>query len=219
MKNFPAALQNCRLFEGISEEETRSVLRCLSAGERRYKKNETVFRAGDTIERIGIVISGGVSVVEDDFWGNRTIIGRFSAGEIFAETFPFAGLPTLPFNVVATEDSSILFIDHRKLITTCSSACAFHTRLVGNMMRILANKNTLLAQKMRHTSRRTTREKLLSYLSTEAAKAGSSRFTIPFDRQDLADYLSVDRSAMSTELGKLRDEGVLSFRKNRFELI
>lgn len=219
MKDTHTPLQACRLFKGISREETQSILRCLSTLERDYEKNESVLRAGARADRIGIVLSGSVNVVKDDFWGNRTIIGNFCAGELFAEVFSFAGASTLPFNVVAADDASIMFIDYRKLITTCTRACSYHTALVGNMLEILAGKNAFLAQKIAHITHRTTREKLLSYLSAEAKKAGTGQFSIPFNRQELADYLSVDRSAMCTELGKLRDEGLLAFRKNRFELL
>ncbi|MBN2049427.1 MAG: Crp/Fnr family transcriptional regulator [Spirochaetales bacterium] len=212
-------VKKCRLFAGIGVDEITVLLSCLSAGERRYPKDTVVFPAGSPVTRAGIILSGMVTVVKDDYWGNRTIISRFGAGELFAEAFSFAGVTVLPFSVIAAEDTTILFIHYKKLITTCSSACSYHTALVANMLHILAEKNLLLTRKMEHITHRTTREKLLSYLSAEAARAGSGRFAIPFNRQELADYLSVDRSAMSTELGRLRDEGVLAFRKNLFELL
>ena len=218
MDNMLEILKECRLFNGIGTNEIESVLSCLSAGEKEFEKNATVLLAGTAVTRIGIVLSGSVAVVKDDFWGNRTIIGKMEAGEMFAEAFPFAETFSLPFSVISAETSSVLFIDYRKLITTCSSACVYHTRLIGNMLGILAHKNVMLAQKMEHITCRTTREKLLSYLSARAVRSKSSTFTIPFNRQELADFLSVDRSAMSTELGKLRDEGALDFRKNRFRL-
>jgi CRP-like cAMP-binding protein len=120
---------------------------------------------------------------------------------------------------VATADSELLFIDFRRLASPCVNACAFHARLIRNMLNIVSVKNIALTRKIEHVSRRTTREKLLSYLSDAAKKAGGGWFSIPFNRQELADYLYVERSAMSATLSKLRDEGVLLYRRNNFKLL
>lgn len=218
MKPDPAALALSPLFDRISESELDRMLGCLNASLKQYAKGNTIFFAGDPAVRVGVVLTGEAQVVRDDLFGNRTILANLAAGDLFGETFACAGVQVLPVGVLATSPCSVLLLDYRKIIRTCSSDCAFHSRLVENMMRILAQKNLLLSQKIEVLSARTTREKLLAYLSSQASRAGSSSFTIPFSRQALADYLCVDRSAMSAELGRMRDDGLLSFHKNRFEL-
>lgn len=176
-----------------------------------YKKDSYLYMAGNQVSEIGIVLSGSVIIIKEDYWGNRTIISRMSSSDMFAESFAFAGTDKLPISVVAAENTEILFLDCKNL--------GFHTALLNNMVRILANKNIMLMQKIEHISCRTTRDKLLSYLSVRAMETKSQSFTIPYNRQELADYLCTDRSAMSKELGKLRDEGLLTFHKNYFELL
>ena len=146
------------------------------------------------------------------------ILAHVGRGGLFGEAFSCAGKGTLPVSVAASETTGIMLIDYRKIVTTCSSACVFHMQLIKNMMRILAEKNILLTQKMEHLAKRTTRDKLLSFLSAQALLAGSDTVDIPFNRQELADYLCVDRSALSRELGAMQAEGLLKYEKNRFEL-
>lgn len=196
----------------------RALLDCLSAVERHYEKNSFIFMENDAVTSIGVVLSGKVHIVQEDFWGNRTILAETGPGGLFGEAFSCAETEKLPVSVLAASDADILLIDYRRIITTCSSACIFHTGLIKNMLWILAGKNIMLTQKIEILTKRTTRQKLLSYLSAQAIQAGSHSFEIPFNRQELAEYLSVDRSAMSNELGKMRDEGILSFARNRFEL-
>jgi CRP/FNR family transcriptional regulator, dissimilatory nitrate respiration regulator len=207
-----------KLFGGIRREDMPRLLACLAAEEAHYARNQPVFLAGETIHRFGVVLSGQVQVVQDDYYGNRSILARFGAGELFAESFACAGGGALPVSVYAAAESGALLIDCRRLAAPCAQACAFHTQIIRNLMGILAEKNVALTRKIQLTGKRTTREKLLAYLTAEAAKAGSPSFDIPFDRQELADYLSVERSAMSAELSKLRKAGLLRYRKCRFEL-
>lgn len=219
MKKRNEILKSCPLFSGIKEEEFDSMLSCLGARELEYKKEAYIYMAGNAVSEIGIVLSGSVIIIKEDFWGNRTIISRMSAGDMFAESFAFAGIPKLPISVVAAENAEVLFIDCKNILNAYPSPCGFHTALINNMVRILAGKNVMLMQKIDHISCRTTRDKLLSYLSVQAIEAKSKSFTIPYNRQELADYLCIDRSAMSSELGRLRDEGILTFHKNNFELL
>lgn len=218
MKNYLPILKSTDLFQNIGDSELTSLLSCLSARVKTFEKKQFIFSEGDKVEAMGIVLSGQVQVIKEDFYGNKNIVSVFEPGDLFAETFVCSDIKTLPVSVICSADSEIMFIDFKKLITTCGNSCAFHHRLILNMLRILANKNILLNQKMEFTSKRTTREKLLAYLSAEAKKAKSASFDIPMNRQELADYLSVERSAMSAELSKLRDEGVLEFHKNHFIL-
>lgn len=219
MKKYLGALKAVDLFKGIEESDLDSLLSCLSAKAAHYKKGQTVFFSGESVERFGIVLSGEVQVIQEDYYGNRSILAKIGAGDLVGESFAYAEMKTLPVSVVATTESVLLFIDYYKLTVPCTNACEFHSKLIQNMLSILSMKNILLTQKIEFTSRRTTREKLLAYLSAEAKRAGSNRFSIPFNRQELADYLCVERSAMSAELSKLRDDGVLSFHKSEFELL
>ena len=206
------------LFAGVAPENVEKMLRCLSIRQRTYEKDAYIFTAEDAPSEIGVVVRGSVHLIKEDYWGNRAIIAKIAAGGVFGEACSCTETRALPFSVVAAERSDILFLNCRKVTTTCPNACPFHAALIQNMLGLIARKNMMLTNKISHLVKRTTREKLLSYFSEQAERAGSSSFTIPFNRQELADYLSVDRSAMSTELGKLRREGLLEFRKNQFTL-
>ena len=206
------------LFCGIEEGEARSMLQCLSARTVEYGKGQTVLEAGETVSSVGLVLSGRFCVVREDYWGRRDLLAQLGPGELFAESF--ACVPGAPLTVSVTADAAgaVLFLDVGRVMGICPSACPFHARLLRNLLAVLARKNLGMNEKLTHMARRTTREKLLSYLSAQAARRGSARFDIPFDRQALADYLAVDRSAMSAELGKLRREGVIDFHRERFEM-
>jgi CRP-like cAMP-binding protein len=174
--------------------------------------------AEDKVNFVGLILSGSVHIVSEDFWGRKDILSQLGPGELFAESYSCAQADRLPMSVLAVENTDVMLLSCRKIITTCTSACSFHAQLIANMLQIISNKNILLMQKIEQLSKRTTREKLLAYLSAEAQKAGRSQFEIPFSRQEMADYLAVDRSAMSTELGKMREEGLVDYDRNRFEL-
>jgi CRP-like cAMP-binding protein len=219
MENYPQALKKCPLFSGICESELQALLKCLSASRSVFEKNHFVFSADERATSVGVVLSGGVLILQEDFWGNRSILTRIDPGELFGEAFSCAGVEKLPVSALAAEKSEILLIDFRKVAVTCSSNCEFHSRLINNMIQILAMKNIMLTQKIEHITRKTIREKLMSYLSAQSRQSKSDSFVIPFNRQELADYLSVDRSAMSSELGRMRDEGILSFDRSSFELL
>ena len=214
-----SSLEKCPLFKGLAEKEIVAILDCLNAKTKSYTRGSYVFEAGQKVISIGIVTSGCVNIVQDDFWGNRTILASVGPNDIFGEAFSCADILEMPVSAICVEKSEIMLIDYRKVATTCTSACVFHTKLIGNMISILANKNVMLTKKIEHISKRNTREKILSYLSEQARQNQKSSFTIPFDRQGLADYLAVDRSAMSYVLSKLRDEGIIKYNKNEFELL
>ena len=218
MKEFVPVLKQTKLFAGVEEEDVFSMLSCLGAKLRTYKKGEYVLRQGQCLSDILVLAEGSLYIQKDDYWGNRSILGHIGVGEIFGEAYASPESGALLNDVVAVENSSVFFFDVKRVITTCSSACRFHTLVVQNLFFAISEKNRSLVQKLDYLSRRTTREKLISYLSEEAKKQNSSYFTIPFNRQQLADYLSVDRSAMSNELCKMLDDGLLEFEKNRFKL-
>ena len=218
MKKYITVLKRTRLFSGIKEEEISAMLSCLNARMYNYKKGEYVLREGEHLDDIAVLAEGQLHIQKDDYWGNRSILGRISVGEMFGEAYVSSEGGALLNDVVALDNSTVIFFDVKCMLTTCSSACRFHSMAVQNMFFAISEKNRRLVQKLDHISKRSTREKLLSYLSEEAKKHNSSSFTIPFNRQQLADFLSVDRSAMSNELCKMRDEGILRFEKNQFHL-
>ena len=218
MKEFVPVLKRTKLFSGVGEDDITALLSCLGARLHTFKKGEYVLRQGEHLDDILVLAEGKLHIQRDDYWGNRSILGHIEIGEIFGEAYVAPESGTLLNDVVALEDSSVFFFDVRRVITTCSSACRFHTMVVQNLFFAISEKNRGLVRKLDYMSRRTTREKLLSYLSEEAKKQNSSYIEIPFNRQQLADYLSVDRSAMSNELCKMRDDGLLEFEKNRFKL-
>lgn len=218
MEEYLEILQRSPLFAGMDAAELRAVLECLQAAERRYRKNRFILHSGERVNAAGLVLSGGVQIVREDFWGNRNIIAELGPGELFAEVYACMPDEALSVSVIAAEPTTVLFIDIRRLLTVCSNACVFHARLIRSLVSVLAKRNLMQTQKLVHMAQRSTREKLLSYLSAEAARQGGASFCIPFNRQELADYLSVDRSAMSSELGRMRDAGLLSFSRNRFTL-
>ncbi len=219
MKKYIDILKRNQLFSGVSEENILAMLGCLSATKREYKKGEYIFRQGEYIENICILLSGSVHIQSDDYWGNRTIVNEVCTGEMFGESYAVHGSCAVLNDAVASSDCTVAFFNVSKLMTVCSNACCFHSAVISNLLVALSHKNRALMQKLTHISQRSTREKLISYLSYQSKLSGSNSFTIPFNRQQLADFLSVDRSAMSNELSKMRNEGLLIFDKNNFTLM
>ena len=219
MKKYLEILKKCPLFEGVAEENLFRMLTCLGARVIPFDKKYTVFAEGSAAKYIGIVLSGSIHVVQIDYFGNRSILSKIGAGEVFNEAFACAETKEMPVSVIANEPSEIMLIDCSHVLHTCQNNCGFHQQMIFNLMKNLAVKSLSFHQRMEIVSRRTTREKLLTYLELQSREAGSPRFTIPFDRQELADYLEVDRSGLSAEISKLRKEGVLTSRKNEFEFL
>ncbi|MBS4959402.1 MAG: Crp/Fnr family transcriptional regulator [Clostridiales bacterium] len=216
MKNL-TIIRNSTLFQGTDATEIDAMLSCLSPQQKIVEKGTYIYRRGETIMSIGLVISGSIHIFREDFWGNRSILSEILPGQTFGETIAASNITT-NVNVAAAQRSEVLLFDLRKILKTCPSNCEFHNRLILNLVNVLAEKNLFLTKKIGYLTKRTTREKLLSYLSDECMKAGSAIFQIPFNRQQLADFLSVDRSAMSNELSRLKAEGILNFQKNTFRL-
>jgi CRP-like cAMP-binding protein len=193
--------------------------KCLGGAFRRYKKDEAIYLTGEYVRKIGVVVSGRVRIVKDDAWGNSNIIAEISEGEMFAESIVCGGIGVLPVSVISAAATEVMFVDFQRVVTTCPSACEFHTLLIRNMIEVFARKNIMLVDKMEHITKRTTREKLLSYLSEQSKLQGSRSFEIPLNRQGLADYLSVERSALSAEMSRVKADGIIDYRKNHFELL
>ncbi len=219
MENYFEKLKDVTLFDKINCEQIQTLLNSLSLKHKSYCADDSVFLAGDRTQYAGIVLSGKVYIVSEDFYGNRNILDAVESGGLFGEVFAFTDTDFLPVSVFAAERTDILLIDFKKIADSNIIDAKLEQKLIYNMLRIMAKRNLMLNQKIQVISKRTTKEKLLAYLSTQASKANSNSFEIPFNRQELADYLSVDRSAMSAELCKLRDQGLLNFKKNKFVLI
>lgn len=211
-------LSQTPLFRGLTKDEVQEVLGCVAAGLRQYEKGNVILHMGESTEAMGLLLSGSAIVESGDLWGNNSVLGHIEAGEIFAETYACLPGEALLVNVVAREPCRVLFLSMPKLLSPCARACGKHNRLIQNLVILFAQKNLGLSRRILHTSAKSIRGRLLSYLSEQAKRNGGYSFAIPFNRQQLADYLGVDRSALSGELSKMRKEGLLDYQKNAFIL-
>ena len=216
MEVFPA-LSACSLFAGLTQDEIAAILPCLSARQAGFRRGEFLLRAGDEVRFAGVVLAGEVELLQEDFWGNRNLLAAVGPGDLFAEAFACAHAVS-PVSVLCKTDGSVLYLNVRAVFSPCEKACAQHKALSQNLIRVLAEKNMQLNEKAGFLSQRTPRETLLAYLSAQARRAGSASFRIPFDRQQLADFLSVNRSAMSAELSRMQREGLLCADRSSFTL-
>ena len=219
MEKYLPQIRKCPLFDGISDEDLLRMLNCLGAKILHFDKRFTVFAEGTRATKIGIVLSGRVQTIGIDYYGNRTILGEAASPNSFMEAFAVGTEELLPVSAVAIEPSDILFIEASHILSCCDKVCLFHRQLIYNLMKQIGKKMVELHRRSEIISQRTTRDKLLTYLYSESRKSGGKSFAIPFDRQELADYLEVDRSGLSTEIGKLKREGLIENEKNVFKLI
>ena len=205
------------LFQGCSEEDILNMAKHLNFRTDKYEKGAVIFGVGSIVMDIGLVLSGSVRIEHTDLWGNKSILGITPVGGVFAESY--ACLPNEPMMVdaVANEECDILFINVPRLFMPCP-VCGSQNRLIQNLVIISAGKNLQLSRRSLHTSPKTIRGRLFSYFSQQVSAQGSNKITIPFNRQQLADYLNLDRSAVSKELGKMRDDGLIEYNKNTFEI-
>lgn len=210
---------NVRLFSNITPVELEQLLSCLSIRIRRYVRGETVIVAGSSIDSIGIVLYGRIQIIRTEYDGTRSIVSSFGTGSVFGESFVCAGEQVCPVTVTASEDSEILFIPYARMLRSCGKACGFHTRLIENMMRLLAEKNVHLNEKLQIAAKRTIRERVLRYLHGLSIEQNSTDVTIPFSRGELADYLYADRSALSRELGNMVADNLITMSGRRFHLV
>lgn len=218
MERYLPVLRECSFFHGLSDDEILRLLHCTGATTEERTKQEYILHAGGRTDAVGLLVSGAALIIQEDLWGNRNVMAKLAPGESFAE--PFAVIPDsiLNVSVVAAEPCSIIKIKITRMLTMCSSACIYHNRLIRNLVTVFAQKTLAFNDKITHMSKRKTRDKLLSYLSAESLRHGSLSFDIPFDRQQLADFLCVERAAMSAELSELQREGLLKTNRSHFEL-
>lgn len=212
-------LTNTILFRGTSSQEIEHMLNCFQSVVKEYKKDTYIYHSGDIIDSFGLILSGSANIEIDDIWGNKSILDHIECGQIFSETYAVAPGEPLLVNVVASENCKVLFLNVSRFLSTCSNTCPYHNKIIHNLVTVIAQKNINLSRRIFYTSSKSIRGRLISYLSQQVKQNGSYQFTIPFNRQQLADYLGVDRSALSNELSKMKKEGILSFEKNTFRII
>ncbi|KIR01439.1 cyclic nucleotide-binding protein [Lachnospiraceae bacterium TWA4] len=218
MRKYLPVLQHSAFFSDIEGESLLAMLGCLSIHVVSYKQHEYAFHQGDSIKKIGLVLTGALQLEREDLDGNRTILDKLLPGASFGEAIVCSRQSVLPNSVVARSDCEVMYMDYDKILHTCSNSCSFHNHLIENMIAVLARRNVYLTNKLDFLSRRSTREKLLAYLRSEQITQQTNPITIHFTRQELADFLSVDRSAMSMELSKLQKDGIIKYKKNTFWL-
>ncbi len=216
MDKYFSVLRLNPLFADVEEENLNLMLNCLGFFEKSYMKNEFLLHEGQNVDYVGIVLAGKLNIIKSDFGGNEMIVASVAAGEMFCEVFACAGINRSPVSVTAVEKSKVLFIDFKKVISSCESSCVFHARLISNMLRVMATKTLFLNRKIEILSKKTLREKILCYFEYE--RGGKSQFRIGFNRQELANFLCADRSALSGELSKMQKEGIITYMKNDFKI-
>ncbi len=219
MKNDFDIIAKTELFGSIGTEDLTSILHCLDARRVSYQKNDFLILEDAEVTHVGIVIKGNVQIVKEDIDGNRVIVDELRTGEMFGEAIACAELKKSPVAVLAAADSDILFIELKKIIRTCAASCTCHGQLIENLLKTIARKNIMLNRKMDILSKKTIRDKIITYLNLQMKSVEDRTFTIPFTRDELADYICVNRSALSRELGHMRDEGLLEFQKNKFKIL
>ena len=219
MEKFFYILKDLPLFEDINSQDILEMLSCLGAKAKTYKKDTYIKHEGDSADFIGIVLDGIIQILQDDYNGNRSVTSAFGSGHLFAEAFACAKIRTLPVSILAATDCTILFLNIQKMLYPCSNACYFHSKLIQNLLKIVSEKNILLSKKLNYISHKTTSEKLMAFLNDQAKEHHSLEFTIPYNRQALADYLGVERSALSAEIGKLKKQGILETNRSYFKLL
>ena len=212
-------LSKTALFRGATPQEVETMLTCLGAEVRQFSKGEMIYRTGDVVTSLGVVLSGSVLIENDDLWGNTTVLDSIGPGQIFAETYACAYGEPLMVNVVAAEPTEVLFLNADRVLRVCSHACDHHSKLIRNLLSISAQKNLNLSRKIFHTASKSIRGRLLSYLSYQAVRSGSRSFAIPFNRQQLAAYLNVGRRALPNGRSEMQKGGLLEVDRNQFELL
>ncbi len=216
MEEYLTVIKSSSLFSEINYEEIKAILKCLDAGKKNYKKDTIILQRGESVSSIGLILSGSALIIQEDIWGNRNIVTPLHEGETFGTAYATTGINALNVSVVSDSDTTVMYLPVAGILSMCTSACSFHTTLIRNLLTETCRKNLKFSDKITHMAQRTTRAKILSYLSSEAQRSNALEFDIPFSQQDLADYLSVERSGLSVELGKLRDEGIIDYRRNHF---
>lgn len=206
------------LFDGLDTEEIGEVLSRVNVLVKRFRKSDYIFLAGDCVENLCIVINGTVQMIKEDIWGDKSIIANLGAGSVFAESYLGRRHDRSIVSYFAASDSEVLMLPFGRILDNPHNTRA-HNKLMCNIVAILADNNSKLIEKTEILCKKTLRGKILAYLEQEAYNTGARRFVVPFSRTDLANYLDADRSALTRELARMRDEGIIAFEKNTFEIL
>ncbi|MBO8435305.1 MAG: Crp/Fnr family transcriptional regulator [Tyzzerella sp.] len=207
------------LFNNIKKEDLKNVLGCSYIAYKTFSKGDYLAMTDDEIHYIGIICKGSVQMIKEDYWGNKTILLHMHTGEVFGETFVCSASFLSQVSFITTEKTEIMFLDYYKVMHTCSSSCPHHNKLISNMLRCIGEKNIKLMEKVEVVSKKTLRDKIMTYLAIEAKNQGNNEFTIQFSRIELSEYLCADRSAVTRELASMRDDGLIEFEKNLFKIL
>ena len=207
------------LLDGISPEDRKTMLGCIGYHVASFRKGDVLAFEAEHIRHVGIVISGVVDMVKEDLWGNKTMLVRIRKNEVFGETFACGSDNLSVVTFLVSEDAEVLFIPFDRVMHSCTMACEFHHRLIENMVSVIANKNRDLMRKVEAVSKRTIREKILAYLSIQAQIQQARYLEIPLGRVELAEYLCVDRSALTRELVKMKEDGLIDYDRNCFRIL
>lgn len=219
MEQYFEVLEKCPLFKGVQRDDISGILKCFEVKIKEYRKGETLFLQGDAVNFFGVVLEGSIQIIRNDYYGNRSIVTTAMPSQLFAETFAFTKASSVPLSAWASSDSTIMLINPEKIIGQCSRACSFHSRIISNLIKVMASKNLEINKKLEIVSKRTTRDKLMTYLFLTSQELGTKCFTVPFNRQELADYLEVDRSGLSAEISKLKKDGKLLCCRSEFTIL
>lgn len=204
------------IFKDLTDKETEYIEKMMGLPVKKYQKDEIILHSGETVKDICIVLGGSVQIENNDIWGNKSILNMVEQGEVFAEAYACVSNEPLMVDAVANEPCEIMFLNVPKLFALPESKAK--NKLIRNLVTISSRKNLHLSQRIFHTSSKTIRGRVLSFLSQQAGKQKSKFITVPFNRQQMADYLSLDRSALSKELAKMKADGLIDYHKNTFKL-
>lgn len=210
---------NAPLFQGIERDEIEAMLKCLGSFEKNYRKGEYIILEQDRVKSIGVILMGTVDMIKEDIWGNKTIMVRIKEQQLFGETFACSEDPMASVSFLASSECSVIFLQFERVMFSCSRSCTFHHRLIENMVKLIADKNKELMNKIGIISKKNLREKVMAYLSLQAQLQGKNPFEIPLGRLELAEYLNVDRSALTRELSNMRSAGLIEYEKNVFQIL
>lgn len=219
MEKYFKTLRECPLFNDIEDNNIDTMVNCMQAKPRRVVKNTAILSEGEPATRMGILLSGSAQIIREDYYGNRSIVANVEPAQLFGETFACAETDELPVSVVASSDAEVLLMESAHITHTCCNNCAFHNQMIYNLMKIMAKKNLIFNEKIEITAKRSTKDKLMSYLLMQAKKQHSDIVTIPYNRQELADFLEVERSGLSVEISKLCKAGIIEADKKTFRIL
>lgn len=218
-KTFRISYTKMPLFDGMDNENIANLLHCISARTKTYEKDEPIVLEGSAADFVGIVVEGKLQIIKEEIEGALTLVSEITPGEMFGEVFACSSVKKMPVSVYAAQKSTVMLLDFKRLLTTCSNACPFHSRVIQNLLQIVSEKALSLNKRIEIMSKRSIRDKLICYLTMEYEKTKKTNFVIPFNRQELADYLCVERSALSGEMSRMKKEGIIDYKKNEFWLL